>query len=93
MLKKVYNLLFVIAGVSLGVTMLPAAWALIDLELNKTINNPFTNGVIGALIFLVLALVTSPSFFKALRKLEEAISKKAHNTCCLALLGRLLVYY
>lgn len=33
--------------------------------------------MIGALIFLVLALVTSPSFFKALRKLEEAISKSS----------------
>lgn len=90
MLKKVYNLLFVIAGVSLGVTMLPAAWALIDLELNKTINNPFTNGVIGALIFLVLALVTSPSFFKALRKLEEAISKKSSQYLLFGAIGTII---
>lgn len=56
MQKRVITLLMVVAGASLGISLLPMAWDMAKQADNTWLNNNFTNSLIGALIFFILSL-------------------------------------
>lgn len=56
MQKRVLTVIIVLVGISMGITLLPAAWMAIGQTNNFWLNNSLTNGLIGAIIFSLLSL-------------------------------------
>lgn len=67
----------VLLGLSLGVTFMPQAWAVFEMEHNSVVNNYFTNGLIGAIIFLIISLAISKYVLSAMKKAEQTLSGKS----------------
>ena len=55
MQKRIITLLMIIAGASLGISLFPMAWEMAKQGNNSWLNNNFTNGLIGAIIFFILS--------------------------------------
>lgn len=75
--KKIFSVFMVLLGLSLGVTFMPQAWALFNMEHNSVVNNYFTNGLIGAIIFLIISLAISKYVLSAMKKAEQTLSGKS----------------
>ena len=56
MQRRIINILFVLAGTTLGISLLPYAWQALQQEKNMMLNNNVTNGLIGAIVFFILSL-------------------------------------
>lgn len=56
MQKRVLTIIIALIGISLGITFLPVAWLAIGYQDNMWLNNSFTNGLIGAIIFYIISL-------------------------------------
>ena len=54
MQKRIITLLMIIAGASLGISLFPMAWEMAKQGNNSWLNNNFTNGLIGAIIAIVV---------------------------------------
>ena len=57
MQKRVITALMVLAGASLGISLMPVAWQTIGQSKNEWLNNNITNSLLGALIFFLLSLL------------------------------------
>lgn len=75
MQKRVITLLMIIAGASLGISFLPAAWQAIGQQTNGWLNNTFTNSLLGALIFFILSLLLAKHIAAVLKQVEEKLSE------------------
>ena len=77
MQKKIFNIVMAIIGFSLGATLLPLVWALFSLDKNQWINNDITNGLIGAIIFIIISIFTFGYVGSAIKKVEKFISEQS----------------
>ena len=59
MQRRIINILFVLAGTTLGISLLPYAWQALQQEKNMMLNNNVTNGLIGAIVFFILIIIIS----------------------------------
>lgn len=75
MQKRVIQLLMVIAGISLGVTLLPIAWQALGQNSNTWLDNYFTNGLFGALIFFLFSLAVVNPIEAGLKKIEKRLNE------------------
>ncbi|WP_122645951.1 PIN/TRAM domain-containing protein [Enterococcus mediterraneensis] len=75
MQKRVIMILMVVAGASLGISLFPLAWRAIDQYSNQWLNNPFTNSLLGALIFFLFSLVLAKHVAAGIKKIEEKLSE------------------
>lgn len=75
MQKRIIRALLVLAGASLGISLLPAAWKALGYETNNWLNNAVTNSLLGALIFFLLSLLIVNYLSAGLKKLEKAMSE------------------
>ncbi|KAF1302614.1 MULTISPECIES: PIN/TRAM domain-containing protein [Enterococcus] len=75
MQKRVIVILMVVAGASLGISLFPLAWQAIDQASNQWLNNPFTNSLLGALIFFLFSLVLAKYVSAGIKKIEEKLSE------------------
>lgn len=75
MQRRIIVLLMVVAGASLGATFLPMAWRTIQVADNQWLNNPFTNILIGAIIFFLFALVLERYISAGLSYIEKKLSE------------------
>ncbi|OJG24573.1 pili retraction protein pilT [Enterococcus columbae DSM 7374 = ATCC 51263] len=69
------NFLFVLAGTTLGISLLPLAWTAIGQEKSMWLNNNVTNGLIGAIIFFLLSLLLAGYISTAITKIEKKLSE------------------
>lgn len=63
-----------IVGASLGITILPWAWHLFGQE-TSAFNQEIVNGLIGAIIFVILSFFMSNLLMRALKKLDQKITR------------------
>lgn len=63
-----------IVGASLGITTLPWVWHLFRQEGNA-FNQEIVNGLIGAIIFVILSFFMSNLLMRALKKLDQKITR------------------
>lgn len=75
MQKRVITFLMVIVGMSLGLSFLPLLWDAIGQEENLWLDNYFTNGLLGALIFFLLSLAVGNYIIAAIRRIEQKLSE------------------
>lgn len=75
MQRHVINILFVLAGTTLGISLLPIAWTAIGQADSMWLNNNVTNGLIGAIIFFLLSLLLADYISAAITKIEKKISE------------------
>lgn len=75
MQRRVINILFVLAGTTLGISLLPLAWTAIGQEKSMWLNNNVTNGLIGAIIFFLLSLLLAGYISTAITKIEKKLSE------------------
>ncbi|MDR0922270.1 MAG: PIN/TRAM domain-containing protein [Lactobacillales bacterium] len=87
MQKKIVSFLLVVVGASLGATFLPVAWEVFGLEKNALLNNGFTNGLIGALIFFLFSLAVAGSIAQFIQKIDKELSKISLQTLLIGSLG------
>lgn len=73
MRRGIIHLLMVIVGASLGIALLPALWNLAN-QANNELNQDIVNGIIGALIFLILSFIFVHSILNFLSKIDKKVS-------------------
>ena len=70
-----YYILFVLAGTTLGISLLPYAWQALQQDKNMMLNNNVTNGLIGAIVFFILSLLLADSIATGIKKIEKKLSE------------------
>ena len=74
MKRKIITVIFILAGISIGVTVLPILWLIAGLT-NPILNNVITNILIGAIIFYLISIPSIHYVEQAINKAEVALSK------------------
>ncbi|MBO0474170.1 PilT domain-containing protein [Enterococcus sp. DIV0840] len=90
MQKRVITLLMVVAGASLGISLLPMAWDMAKQADNTWLNNNFTNSLIGALIFFILSLGLAKSIVSVVKKVEAALNEMSLTYLLFGSIGAIL---
>ncbi|EOH96834.1 PilT domain-containing protein [Enterococcus haemoperoxidus ATCC BAA-382] len=90
MQKRVITLLMVVAGASLGISLLPMAWDMAKQADNTWLNNNFTNSLIGALIFFILSLGLAKYIVSAVKKVEAALNEMSLTYLLFGSIGAIL---
>lgn len=75
MQRRVIIFLMVIAGGSLGFSLIPMVWEALGLSGNQWLNNFFTNILLGALIFFLLSLVLERYISAGLKTIEKKLNE------------------
>ncbi|MHC5269315.1 PIN domain-containing protein [Enterococcus sp. LJL98] len=75
MQKRVIRALLILAGASLGISLLPAAWIALGYGKNEWLNNTVTNSLIGALISFLFSLLVVNSITASINKMEKKLSE------------------
>ncbi len=75
MKKRVVNIFMALAGVSLGLSILPLAWRAIGVAQNQWLNNNITNSIVGGLIFYLFSLLVADYVLRIIRRTEEKLSE------------------
>lgn len=79
MKKRVISILFVFVGIGVGIGFLPALWTLLHLTKVVWLNNALVDGVIGAIVFFLLAEVVSNWILHQLRRAENFLTHQSAN--------------
>lgn len=80
----------VLLGAGLGIQYLPALWEMLRVEKNQIINNMFSNGLIGALIFFLIALLTAKHIASAVTKVERYLNEQSMSYLLFGSLGTII---
>lgn len=75
MQKRVITLLMVLAGASIGISLLPVGWQAVNQGTNEWLNNPITNSIIGAFIFFVISLILVDWIIAGIKEIEKRLSE------------------
>ncbi|MGX7201619.1 hypothetical protein BCR22_08965 [Enterococcus plantarum] len=90
MQKRVITLLMVVAGASLGISLLPIAWDMAKQADNTWLNNNFTNSLIGALIFFILSLGLAKYIVSVVKKVEASLNEMSLTYLLFGSVGAIL---
>jgi uncharacterized protein YacL len=77
MKKRIIYLIFGLIGIGVGMGALPSLWDLIGWSANHFLNNLLIDGLIGAIIFLLLASLSVNWILKRLKVLEKTLNTKS----------------
>lgn len=77
MQKKIFNIVMAVIGFSLGAALLPLVWTVFQLDSNQWLNNDITNGIIGAIILVIISIFTFSYVISAIKKIEKFISEQS----------------
>ncbi|OJG18086.1 PilT domain-containing protein [Enterococcus canis] len=80
----------VVVGASLGISFLPMAWGMANLDHNQWLNNTFTNSLIGAIIFFLLSLLLAKYIELGIKKMEKTLSEMSSTYLLFGSLGTIL---
>lgn len=75
MQKRVIRALLVLAGASLGISLLPTTWLALGYGNNEWLNNTITNSLIGALIFFLFSLIIVNYISAGIKRIERGLSE------------------
>lgn len=89
MRRWIISILMVVIGISLGITMMPSFWHLINQQ-DASMNNDVLNGFIGAIIFLILSFLFVGSLVNGLVKLENKLTKVSMAKLIFNFIGAIL---
>lgn len=75
MQNRIITVLMVLAGASIGVSLLPLLWEAIGQSDISWLNNTVTNSVIGAIIFYLFSLLVAKYISAGIEKIEKKLSE------------------
>lgn len=90
MQKRVITVIMMLLGISLGVSFLPSLWQTLKLTGVTWLDNIFTNALIGAIIFIILAMALGNSIVALIKKLEKGISEVSISYLLFGSLGAIV---
>ncbi|HIY58534.1 MAG TPA: PIN/TRAM domain-containing protein [Candidatus Tetragenococcus pullicola] len=90
MQKRVIIVLMVIAGASIGVSLLPLAWQTLGQDSNQWLNNSITNSLIGAIIFYLFSLLVASYISAGIQKIEKKLSEFSLNYLLFGTIGTIV---
>ncbi len=90
MRRWIIHLLMVIVGASLGVTALPALWVAIGQQNNSFLNHGVVDGLIGAIIFLIISFLIAGMLLRGLKRIEMRIVKVNMSKMVFNFIGAIL---
>lgn len=90
MQKRVVTILMIVLGISLGISFLPDVWNAFGLQEQALLNNVFTNGVFGAIIFFILSLLLGKYVLTLISRIEKAISEASLTSLFFGSLGAII---
>ncbi|WP_179395844.1 PIN/TRAM domain-containing protein [Lacticaseibacillus absianus] len=90
MKKRVISLIFAFVGIGFGIGILPNLWELVGFTTQSWLNNPIVNGLIGALIFLMLAELSAGWIIRELKQIETYLSKQSPSFLLFGSLGTII---
>ncbi|MGK0552742.1 PIN/TRAM domain-containing protein [Enterococcus faecalis] len=90
MQKRIITLLMIVVGASLGISLLPMAWKMANQAGNNWLNNNFTNGLIGAIIFFILSLGLAKYIVSGVKKIETALNELSLTYLLFGTIGAIL---
>lgn len=77
MKKRVIMIVFLFVGIGIGLGALPGLWLLLGLTDVGWLNNPVTDGLLGALLLLLLAELSAGWIIARLKQIETALSTRS----------------
>ena len=90
MQKRVIRALLVLAGASIGVSLLPTAWKAVGYGQNEWLNNTVTNSLLGALIFFLLSLLIVNSILAGIKRIEKTMSELSLSFLLFGAIGSII---
>lgn len=90
MQKRVIRALLILAGASLGISLLPGAWKAMGYETNQWLNNTVTNSLLGAIIFFLLSLLIVNYISAGIKKIERALSELSLSFILFGAIGSII---
>lgn len=87
MQKRVITVLMVIAGASIGISLLPLAWEALRLTDHSWLDNPVTNSLLGAIIFYLFSLLVAKYISAGIQKIEKKLSEFSLNYLLFGTIG------
>ena len=90
MQKRIIRALLILAGASLGISLLPAAWTAMGYESNQWLNNTVTNSLLGAIIFFLFSLLIVNYISAGIKKIEKALGELSLSFILFGAIGSLI---
>lgn len=90
MLKWVIRICFMIIGGTIGVFTLPELWITLGVNDIFVINNPYTDALVGALIFYLITFWAVKYVVAALNWLENGLTKTSNTVIIYGGLGLMI---
>ncbi|MGM0238362.1 MULTISPECIES: PIN/TRAM domain-containing protein [Enterococcus] len=90
MQKRILVVIITLVGMSLGISFLPLAWMALRQGGNMWLNNTFTNGLIGAIIFFLLSLVIADPISTGLKTIEKRLNEFSLTYLLFGAIGTIL---
>jgi uncharacterized protein YacL len=89
MRRWIIHVAMTVIGASLGITALPALWQLLSWN-SDFLSYQVVNGVIGAIIFIILSIIFTGSILRGLRRIDVRISKMNMSRMVFNIIGGVL---
>ncbi len=90
MQKRVIRALLIVAGASLGISLLPTAWLALGYAQNEWLNNTITNSIIGALISFLFSLLVVNYITASINKIEKRLSELSLTYLLFGVIGSII---
>ncbi len=90
MQKRVIRALLIVAGASLGISLLPTAWLALGYAQNEWQNNTITNSIIGALISFLFSLLVVNYITASINKIEKRLSELSLTYLLFGVIGSII---
>lgn len=76
-MKKVYTTLLAVIGFGIGSSVLTKLWKILGFNHSTILTSKIVNGTFGAIIFIILAVLSYDRFTKSIKHLEKLINDKS----------------
>ena len=90
MQKRVIRALLIVAGASLGISLLPTAWLALGYAQIEWLNNTITNSIIGALISFLFSLLVVNYITASINKIEKRLSELSLTYLLFGVIGSII---
>lgn len=75
--KRLITIFFTVVGISLGITIMPGIWQLLDVGHIQWVNNYLVDGILGGLVFYFLSKMMGRYIIHLRQKVEKYLSEKS----------------
>lgn len=75
--KRIITIFFTVVGISLGITIMPGVWQLLDVGHIHWVNNYLVDGILGGMVFYFLSKMMGRYIVRLRQKVEKYLNEKS----------------